>query len=1098
VRPTAERRLVTVLFADLVGFTPFAEEQDPEIVREILSRYFEIASEVIGRHGGVVEKFIGDAVMAVWGAPITHEDDAERAVRAALQLVDAIRSLGPAIQARAGLTTGEAAATSGATNQGMVAGDLVNTAARLQSVATPGTVLVAEATQRAAGSAIAFEPAGDQLLKGKASPVPAFTAIRVLSERGGRGRSDALEAPFVGREDELQQIKDLFHATARDRRVRLVAVSGVAGVGKGRLAWEFEKYLDGIVESVLWHRGRSPAYGGGVTFWALGEMVRERAGLAESDDEATTRARIAAVLDGLPLSGDERPWVESALLALLGFGTGMDPEQLFGAWRTFFERLALTGPVVLVFEDLQWADTATLDFIDQVLERSRGVPLFILVLARPELLEARPDLITGPRNVTSIVLEPLTADAMRRVLAGLVPGLPVAAIGAIVERADGIPLYAVETVRMLQADGSLTLNEEGTSTPAGPIDALRIPESLTALIAARLDALDPTDRALVLDAAVLGQAFAPAALAAVSGQPEAALAQRLRSLVRRDVFDEQTDARSPERGQYVFVQALVREVAYNTLARSDRKARHLAAARYFESLDSDQIAAALADHYLAAYHSVTDATERNTLAAQARVALRAAGDRAAALGAHRQAVTFYRQALSVTTAPDVRAPLLERAGSAAANAARYEEADALLAEAVEAARAAGDAELSARITTNRARTMLTARRNVEAMAILEAAVVDFAAVDPTVLAGLQSQLARSYMLAEDHARAIVAIEPALAAAEDADDLPLLADALVTKGSTLLSARRIREGLAVLDLGMRLARANGLAATELRAINNQLSALYMDPHEGVRLATDGVATAHRIGARGWENELIGKAATAQFLVGEWDDALRLVEELIAEGPEPGELIDPLHVAVKIRGARGDDVQSTLEAIDRVVPSLSDPQVLWAEVDAKAFAALVGGDLAGAARRWRDAARRFHTRPYEWLFWSSLLELRLGNLEAAVDALAAFEALHLHAPIVQARQAVLRGCLEAVTGRPEEGTRHALAGFAAMRNLGLALDQGLAATLFASVLDPAAAGVDEAIRHGRGQLIALRARMLVDQLDEAVARRDRVRPEGIAVG
>ncbi|MEO7119012.1 MAG: adenylate/guanylate cyclase domain-containing protein, partial [Candidatus Limnocylindrales bacterium] len=270
----AERRVVSVLFADLVGFTPFAEERDAEDVRETLTRYFDLAREVIERYGGTVEKFIGDAVMAVWGAPTAEEDDAERAVRAALDLVDAVRSLGPTIQARAGVLTGEAAVTIGATNQGMVAGDLVNTAARLQSAAQPGTVLVGEATQRAALRAIVFEEAGEQDLKGKSAPINAWRAIRVVAQRGGRGRSDTLEAPFVGRDEEMRLLKDLFHATNREGRPRLVSIIGPGGIGKSRLAWEFLKYIDGLLEQVWWHDGRSPAYGDGVSFWALGEMVR--------------------------------------------------------------------------------------------------------------------------------------------------------------------------------------------------------------------------------------------------------------------------------------------------------------------------------------------------------------------------------------------------------------------------------------------------------------------------------------------------------------------------------------------------------------------------------------------------------------------------------------------------------------------------------------------------------------------------------------------------------------------------------------------------------------------------------------------------------
>src|SRR5487761_2579555 len=499
--PVAERRLVSILFADLVGVTTLAEGHDAEDTRELLTRYFGLSRDVIGRYGGAVEKFIGDAVMAVWGAPTAHEDDAERAVRAGLELVDAVRSLCPSIEARAGVLTGEAAVTVGAVGQGMVAGDLVNTASRLQSVAAPGTVLVGEATERAANRAIAFEPAGEQVLKGKAAPVPAWRALRVVAERGGRGRSDALEAPFVGRDDELRLLKDLFHATGREKRARLVSVIGPAGIGKTRLAWEFTKYLDGLVENVWWHDGRSPAYGDGISFWALGEMVRERAGLLETDDEEATRAKIAETLATHVPEPEERRWIEPA-------------------------------PVVMVFEDHHFADAGLLDFVDHLLEWSRNVPIYVVTLSRPELLERRPDWGAGKRSFTSIFLEPLPAAAMRELLAGLVPGLPAAAVTAIVDRADGVPLYAEETVRMLLTEGRLAL-EGGAYRPVCALATLAVLGTLTALIASRRDGLAPEDRALVSDAAVLGQSFTLAGLSAVSGIAGSELEPRLRALVRR-------------------------------------------------------------------------------------------------------------------------------------------------------------------------------------------------------------------------------------------------------------------------------------------------------------------------------------------------------------------------------------------------------------------------------------------------------------------------------------------------------------------------------------------------------------------------------------
>ncbi len=464
----SERKLVTVLFADLVGFTPFAEERDAEDVRDTLSRYFDLARELIERYGGTVEKFIGDAVMAVWGAPLVREDDAELAVRAGLELVEAVTSLGAGIQARCGILTGEAAVTIGATNQGMVAGDLVNTASRLQSVAQPGSVLVGESTHRAASAAIVFEAAGEQILKGKESPVPAWRAVRVVGERGGRNRSEQLEAPFVGRQEELRLLRDLFHATAREKRLRVVSVIGPGGIGKSRLSWEFSNYLDGVVETIYWHRGRSPAYGQGISFWALGEMVRERAGLAEQDDEPTTRAKVREQVALWVTDPDEREWVERALLTLLGVESGMAADQLFGAWRMFFERIAERGPVVLLFEDMHFADAGLLDFVDHLLDWSRGLPIYVVTLARPDLIERRPSWGAGKRNFVSLYLEPLSDEDMRELLAGLVPGLPEKAVSTIVARADGIPLYAVETVRTLSPTAG-SCEEGGVYVPHGAI-----------------------------------------------------------------------------------------------------------------------------------------------------------------------------------------------------------------------------------------------------------------------------------------------------------------------------------------------------------------------------------------------------------------------------------------------------------------------------------------------------------------------------------------------------------------------------------------------------------------------------------------------------
>ena len=452
----------------------------------------------------------------------------------ALDLVDAVRRLGegadvPDLALRAGVLTGEAAVTLGASDMGMVAGDLVNTASRLQSVAEAGTVLVGDSTRRASGEAIAYEPVEDQVLKGKELPVAAWRALRVVAKRGGAGRSDQLEAPFVGRDAELQLIKDFYHGTARERGVRLVSVIGQAGIGKTRLAWEFLKYIDGVTELVYWHQGRSPSYGDGITFWALGEMVRMRLGIGEGADEEETREALTGSLEEFVPEEDERRALEAPLLQLLGFQSGAESErgQLFSSWRTYFERIAEQAPVVLVFEDLQWADEGLFDFIEDLLAWSRGKPIYVITLARPELLERRPTWGAGQRGFTSLGLEPLTDAEMLELLGGLVPGLPESAARTIVQRAEGIPLYAVETVRMLLNDGRLQ-QTDGAYQPVGDLSTLAVPETLHALIAARLDGLEPADRSLLQDASVIGLSFGADALAAVSGLATDEVERRLR------------------------------------------------------------------------------------------------------------------------------------------------------------------------------------------------------------------------------------------------------------------------------------------------------------------------------------------------------------------------------------------------------------------------------------------------------------------------------------------------------------------------------------------------------------------------------------------
>jgi class 3 adenylate cyclase/tetratricopeptide (TPR) repeat protein len=1085
--PVAERRLVSVLFADLVGFTSFAEGRDAEDVRDMLTRYFELATDVITRYGGTVEKFIGDAVMAVWGAPTAHEDDAERAVRAGLELVDAVRSLGPTIQARAGVLTGEAAVTLGATNQGMVAGDLVNTASRLQSVAPPGVVLVGEATKRAASKAIIFEEAGEQTLKGKTSPVPAWRALRVVAEVGGRNRSEGLEAPFVGRDEEFRLLKELFHATGRENRTRLVSVIGPAGIGKSRLAWEFLKYIDGLVDTIWWHNGRSPAYGEGITFWALGEMVRGRCGLLETDDEATTRAKVAEILAEHVADPEERRWIEPALLVLLGVESGIGPEQLFAAWRTLFERLSVSGVVVLVFEDLHWADSGTLDFIDHLLEWSKGHPIYLVTLARPELLEKRPDWGAGKRHFVSIFLEPLTEPAMRELLTGLVPGLPDLASRAIASRAGGIPLYAVETVRMLVTEGRLK-EEGGVYVPVGDLTALAVPETLTALIASRLDGLDPADRTLVQDAAVLGQSFTIEGLSAVSGLDVVEIEPRLRGLVRRELLTIEVDPRSPERGQYSFVQSLIREVAYNTFAKKDRKARHLAAARFFEQLGSGELAGVLAGHYLAAHANATEGPEAEALAAQARIALKGAADRAASLGAHDQAIAFLEQALTVTIDPVEEAELLERAGGSAWAAARYDRSEILLRRAIELHRERDDRLAAARATVVLAHALLLGQRVEATLALLVPASAEFADLFPEpVVAALNAQLARAYVSNEEPRRAIEVVEPVLEAAEHGDFVEILAGALVAKGRALGEVGRLREGIGVIRAGEELARDNGLDDIRLAALlvrgyfQGEIDLAGMLASE-----REGLALARRVGNRSALLRFVNNFGYTAFLAGDWDGALAELDGQLAEDLDRADRIALLGNALIVHACRGDSIADGLAELQLAITDDLDPGLIASAEDPKANAALAEGRLGDARVAWRRAAELVASAAPSCFYQAARPALWDRDIAAVQTDLAALDGTGVHGRVVEVRRMTIRAGLAALEGRTTDALalyREALRGW---RDAGMPWDEALTGIDMATLLEPSEPEVRIAADSAREILARLGAKPFVRRLDAALAR------------
>ncbi len=952
--PVAERRLVSVLFADLVGFTTASEGRDAEDTRDLLTRYFDTCRTIIERYGGTVEKFIGDAVMAVWGAPTANEDDAERAVRAALELVDAIPGLDDALRARAGVLTGEAAVTLGATDQGMVAGDLVNTAARIQSAAEPGSVLVGQTTRHATESSIVFADAGEHEMKGKTEPVALSRAMRVAAQRRGGGRAAGLEAPFVGRDAELRLVKAMFHASADESRSRLVSVVGVAGIGKSRLSWEFEKYIDGLAADVWWHRGRCLSYGDGVAYWALAEMVRGRAQIVEDEAPEAAAAKLRAMIETSIADIAEREWVEPRLLQLLGLSdrSAPDREDLFSAWRRFFERLAEQGPLVMVFEDLHWADEGLVAFVEYLLDWGRHHPIFVVTLSRPDVADRHPGFPGSTRSSTTLPLEPLDDASMDELLRGLLPGLPDDVRHRLSEAADGIPLFAVEIVRMLRDRGVLEQHGDRIVV-TGDLGSLEVPQTLQALITSRLDGIPEGERRLLQDASVLGKTFTARGLAALSGLTEGEVDEHVRSLLRKELLAIETDPFSPERGQLTFLQALVQRVTYETIARRDRRSRHLAAARFLAEaagIDPDEIAEVIASHYLDAHEADPDATDHDDVRAQARAWFTRAAERAASLAASFEAQRAFERAAGLASEDVERATSLARAGDHAMMGRRFSDAETLLREAIAIFGKVGARSGAAEAQSRLGEVLFATNRIEEAVALLQPALAAHEATgDEAASATVSTQLGRMLYFEGKAAEALPYVDRALELGEQLGLAEVIVESLINKA--LIMMRRPNESLGLMRQALLLGEESGFTRGVLRASMNlsYLLAVNGRDAEADAVIERGITIARQRGDRIWEGSLTSNLVASRVLEGRWDEA----EELWAAIPaDEAAVRNAVHAIGTIEIAtiayrRGDTARALTSAL---------PIAAWGENAsfqtqdavsmARALAALAQGNRAEA--------------------------------------------------------------------------------------------------------------------------------------------------------
>jgi class 3 adenylate cyclase/tetratricopeptide (TPR) repeat protein len=907
LKPTAartasreERKVVSVLFADLVGFTSQAEAMDPEEVRALLQPYHASLRADLERWSGTVEKFIGDAVMALFGAPVAREDDPERAVRAALAIRDTVSADGR-LHVRIGITTGEALVALEArpeSGEGMASGDVVNTAARLQAAAPVDGILVDDATWRATSRVIEYRDHEAISAKGKAVPVSVHEVVAARSRfgvdvRGGSG------APLVGRGRELEILFGAFERASAAREPQLVTIAGVPGIGKSRLVWELFHHIDTGTQLVRWRQGRALAYAEGISYWALGEIVKAEAGILETDAAEETAAKLSRAV---ALVGDpaDAPWFERHLGPLVGLESGSEFRgdhrgEAFTAWTRYLEALADQRPLVLAFEDLHWADEGLLDFVDHLVDWAGGVPMLIVATARPELLSRRPGWGGGKPNALTISLAPLSDAETGSLVAALVEQaiIPNAMREAVLERAQGNPLYAEEFARLVAERGTLD----------------DLPESVLGIVAARLDTLAREDKELLQDAAVAGKVFWSGTLVHMRDRSLTDVEERLHGLERREFI--RRDRRSSVAGEseYAFRHILVRDVAYNQIPRGERAERHVLAARWLESLGRPaDHAELLANHYLAAIELARVAGRSSApYAESARLAFRRAGDHASALNAFAAAARYYRAALELWPAEDAERPAILFGLGKALRISQESGAD-VLAEAEKALLETGDRATAAEAAVLQAELAWfagdgesTAGHLARASDLVEGLPQSFSK------AFVLSDLSRYHMLASRYADAIAVGREALAIADSMDLDEIRVHALDNVGIARVMTDD-RGGLDDLEASLGLARRiNSLDAP--RAMNN-LGVAYEatgDLKRARPLWREALTLARELGVASIARFAQAQMPSVLFSEGDWDEAVRVADQIIGEaeaGQPSGMESSCRDYRARIRLARGD--------------------------------------------------------------------------------------------------------------------------------------------------------------------------------------------------
>jgi class 3 adenylate cyclase/tetratricopeptide (TPR) repeat protein len=962
-----ERKVVTALFCDLVGFTSLSESADPEDVNTMLDAYSATVRAQIENHGGVVQKFIGDAVVGVFGVPAAHEDDPERAVRAGLRIVEAAEELeavgGAPLRLRVGINTGEALVrldVNPGSGEGFLTGDAINTASRLQGVAPEMGVAVGVATYEATSVVFDYRELESAALKGKADTVRVYQPLAPRA-RFGTDLTRAHTSPFVGREVDLALLKGIFDKTVASESVQLVTVVGEPGLGKSRIVAELFGYIDARRELVTWRQGRCLPYGEGITFWALGEIVKAHAGILESDDPATATAKLDIVLP----EGEERAWFRQRLLPLLGIeaSSSAEREELFTAWRRWLELIAEADPTVLVFEDLHWADDAMLAFLEHLADRAEGVPLMIVGTTRPELYEQHADFGNGLRNTTAISLAPLSPKETARLVSALLDSsvIPAELQQPILERAGGNPLYAEEFVRLVKDKDLLVRRGSSWELRAGA--EVPFPDSVRALIAARLDTLTPDAKSLLADAAVIGKVFWVGAVAQMGGRSPDEVAEVLRELSRKELIRASRRSSMQGEAEYAFWHILSRDVAYSQLPRASRASRHVAAAAWIEAQAPgrvEDLADVLAYHYATALElarAAGQADQAATLEEPARRFLTLAGGRALGLDTT-AALTNLERALALTPEGHAdRAHVLVSFAEAVLHGGRTGEARAALEEAIPALQVLGDLQAQARAMNMLGVVLLAvadprwAELPAQAFALLEPLPPD-----GDLVAAL-TEVAAAEMLQGRSESAFTVARRALSLAEE-HGLDRPPRALGYLGSSRMD---IGDPAGADDMREAILLANQAGqGREVAVLHNNLSAglwAFEGPQAALTELDTGVAYATARGLTEMAEWATTSTLSPRFDTGEPDAAITLAGDLTQRfQSDQATLVEVRSVEARIHTLRGQPALAAefLEWLETTARDTAAAEILVVGLGSAAITHAALGDVTHAIRLLSELA------------------------------------------------------------------------------------------------------------------------------------------------